>query len=443
MVLKLHLLQSRLLMILWLKIQKEKRILRRQELQELRKLQRDEQRQQAALSLKLSAQQEALMHRIKQDEQELARRYDHELDGMERTHKAQIEAMEKNHDAKRAELVSITQKEHDRERRAFNDELKQSYKQMKQELQTLPKKERKEVGASRKLQWEANFKKQEETFNEAQVVDMRTKLYRLAEEQRRDAAATEKICLLKKQDLHRARESEIWKLEEKHLQERYQVSKQQVKDQFHLQRQQLVLRHDKEEEQMQRHSRRMEDEMIARQRQERLRLPKIQQKEAKVRMSMFKKSLRISSVYQEVSNVSVSHKDKVKQFSLSESKRQRQEKSNLAQKHSNQQRELAARCEMHMKELQQLQNEKRRLLVERESEKIKNLDEQFQLEIKLWREQLRPRKQQLEQNFARDLEQQRRFYNGDVNDKQQETATNVTSQDNDEQGAAEDEGTTT
>lgn len=42
-----------------------------------------------------------------------------------------------------------------------------------------------------------------------------------------------------------ARESELWKMEEKHLQERHQVSKQQIKDQFHLQRQQLVLRHDK------------------------------------------------------------------------------------------------------------------------------------------------------------------------------------------------------
>jgi len=34
-------------------------------------------------------------------------------------------------------------------------------------------------------------------------------------------------------------------LEERHLQERYQTCKQQVKDQFHLQRHQLVLRHDK------------------------------------------------------------------------------------------------------------------------------------------------------------------------------------------------------
>lgn len=62
---------------------------------------------------------------------------------------------------------------------------------------------------------------------------------------------------------------------------------------------------------MLRHSRRVEDEMVARQRRERIRLPKIQQKEAKIRMNMFKKSLRISSVYQDPLQ-SVSQKDKIK-----------------------------------------------------------------------------------------------------------------------------------
>lgn len=73
---------------------------------------------------------------------------------------------------------------------------------------------------------------------------------------------------------------------------------------------------------MQRHSRRMEDEMVARQRQERIRLPKNQQKEAKIRMSMFKQSLRISSVYQDTAHLSatVSNKDKIKQVRIETSR---------------------------------------------------------------------------------------------------------------------------
>ena len=42
-----------------------------------------------------------------------------------------------------------------------------------------------------------------------------------------------------------ARECDIWKMEEKHLHERHQTAKQQIKDQYHLQRHQLVTRHDK------------------------------------------------------------------------------------------------------------------------------------------------------------------------------------------------------
>ena len=44
---------------------------------------------------------------------------------------------------------------------------------------------------------------------------------------------------------------------------------------------------------MTRHNKRMEEELLARQRQEKLRLPKIQRIEGKTRMTMFKKSLKI------------------------------------------------------------------------------------------------------------------------------------------------------
>ena len=56
---------------------------------------------------------------------------------------------------------------------------------------------------------------------------------------------------------------------------------------------------------MNRHASRTDDEMMQRHRQERMRLPKIQQKDAKIRMLQFKKSLRISSVYQQRDSVDV------------------------------------------------------------------------------------------------------------------------------------------
>lgn len=50
-----------------------------------------------------------------------------------------------------------------------------------------------------------------------------------------------------------------------------------------------------ETEQMQRYNQRLIEELKNKQTQERARLPKIQRSEAKTRMAMFKKSLRINS----------------------------------------------------------------------------------------------------------------------------------------------------
>ena len=44
-------------------------------------------------------------------------------------------------------------------------------------------------------------------------------------------------------------------------------------------------------------------------------------------------------------------------------------------------------------ELKQIQNEKRRLLVETETDKLKSLDESFKRKFDHWRDKLEPRKQ--------------------------------------------------
>lgn len=46
-------------------------------------------------------------------------------------------------------------------------------------------------------------------------------------------------------DLSTAREAGMWDLEERHLQEKHQLFKQQLKDQYFMQRHQLLKRHEK------------------------------------------------------------------------------------------------------------------------------------------------------------------------------------------------------
>uniref|UniRef100_H2Y589 Protein kinase domain-containing protein n=1 Tax=Ciona savignyi TaxID=51511 RepID=H2Y589_CIOSA len=363
--------------------QKEKR------LQELRKLQRDEQRQLAALSAKLMSQMEQMTVKFEQ-EMSRDRKYVVETDQMERAQKSQIEKLEQNQEHSRKDLITSLKKEQDKERKVFFESLKMKQKELKAELDRMPKQQRKEMTRRRKEELELHQRNQEKAFFERQSEKLRMNVREMTDNHKRDIAATEKHCLLQKQDLLRSRECDIWKIEEGHLHERYQTTKQQIKDQFHLQRHQLVLRHDKEQEQMHRHNKRMKEELLSRQQQERVRLPKIQRTEGKARMSMFKRSIRIQSTYE--GRTQQSEKDKIKQFTVAETKRQKSERIKLQIKHEAQIKEMDARIEANLRELTQLQNEKRRIVVEHEDLKIKDLDESFQEEVRMWKEQLKPRK---------------------------------------------------
>ncbi|XP_078484657.1 serine/threonine-protein kinase 10 isoform X4 [Ciona intestinalis] len=390
--------------------QKEKRVLRRQELQELRKLQRDEQRQIATLNTKLSSQLEQMTIKFEQEMANLKRKYVMEMDQMERGQKSQIEKLEQNQEHNRKELISMLKKEQDKERKQFFESLKMQQKELKFELERLPKQQRKEMSRRRKEELEVKHQNEEKLFFEGQTEKLRMGVRQMTETHKRDIAATEKVCLLKKQDLQRSRECDIWKIEESHLHERYQTTKQQIKDQYHLQRHQLVIRHDKEQEQMQRHNKRSREELISHQQQEKVRLPKIQRSEGKARMSMFKRSLRIQSTYE--GKAAVNEREKIKQFTVTETKRMKAEKLKQHLKHETQLKELDARSEANMRELMQLQNEKRRMVVDHEELKIKELDEGFQEEMKMWKEQLKPRKKRLEDTFTQQLEEQKKFFNG-------------------------------
>ncbi|XP_010767634.1 STE20-like serine/threonine-protein kinase [Notothenia coriiceps] len=247
---------------------------------------------------------------------------------------------------------------------------------------------------------------QEQEFLQKQQQDLDSDLKKIIQQHKHELATIERDCLNHKQQLLRAREAAMWELEERHLQEKHQLFKQQLKDQYFMQRHQLLKRHEKEMEQMQRYNQRLIEEMKNKQTQERTRLPKIQRSEAKTRMAMFKKSLRITGA----SITPEQEREKVKQFAAQEEKRQKNERLHQHQKHENQMRDLQLQCDANIRELQQMQNEKCHLLIEHETQKLKELDEEHSMELKEWREKLRPRKKALEEEFARKLQEQEVFF---------------------------------
>ncbi|XP_035812381.2 STE20-like serine/threonine-protein kinase isoform X3 [Amphiprion ocellaris] len=378
----------------------EMRFLRRQELRELRLLQKEEQRAQQQLSNKLQQQREQIYRRFEQETTAKKRQYDQEVENLEKKQKQTIERLEQDHTSRLRDEAKRIKADQDKELSKFQNMLKNRKKEAVAQVMI----------QSFQLSSCALFNAQmqdEQEFLQKQQQELDGALKKIIQQHKVEIATIERDCLNHKQQLMRAREAAMWELEERHLQEKHQQLKQQLKDQYFMQRHQLLKRHEKEMEQMQRYNQRLIEEMKNKQTQERVRLPKIQRSDAKTRMAMFKKSLRITAT---ASVTPEQEREKIKQFAAQEEKRQKNERLHQHQKHENQMRDLQLQCDSNIRELQQLQNEKCHLLIEHETQKLKELDEEHSQEIKEWREKLRPRKKALEEEFTRKLQEQEVFF---------------------------------
>ncbi|XP_037321961.2 STE20-like serine/threonine-protein kinase isoform X2 [Pungitius pungitius] len=378
----------------------ELRFLRRQELRELRLLQKEEQRAQQQLSNKLQQQREQIFRRFEQETAAKKRQYDQEVENLEKKQKQTIERLEQDHTSRLRDEAKRIKADQDKELSKFQNMLKNRKKEAVAQVMI----------QSFQLSSCALFNAQmqdEQEFLQKQQQELDGALKKIIQQHKLEITTIERDCLNHKQQLMRAREAAMWELEERHLQEKHQQLKQQLKDQYFLQRHQLLKRHEKEMEQMHRYNQRMFEEMKNKQTQERVRLPKIQRSEAKTRMAMFKKSIRITAT---ATFTPEQERERVKQFASQEDKRQKNERLHQHQKHENQMRDLQLQCDSNIRELQQLQNEKCHLLIEHETQKLKELDEEHSQEIKEWREKLRPRKKALEDEFTRKLQEQEVFF---------------------------------
>ncbi|KAK2828114.1 hypothetical protein Q5P01_019148 [Channa striata] len=383
----------------------EMRFLRRQELRDLRLLQKEEHRAQATLNTKLEMQRDQMQRRFDQEMNTKKKYYDVELENLEKHHKQTIEKMEAEHNVKLKEETKRIKAEQERETQRFQEQLKLHKKEVKQSVDKLPRNQRKDALKQRMNQYQDMKIREEEKFLNAQKTHLDSTQKKIISNNKREITEMERNCLNKKHQLIRDREATIWDMEEKNLYERHQLLKQQLKDQYFQQRHQLLKKHEKELEQMQCYNQRMTEILKVRQQQEKHRMPKIQRSEAKTRMTMFKKSLRINS-----SGNNSEDREKIKQFSLQEEKRQKAERLHQQQKHESQMREMLGQCESNMRELQQLQNEKCHLLVENETQRLKQLDEQHNQLMKEWRDQLKPRKQALEDELSMKKREMEAFF---------------------------------
>ncbi|XP_032869932.1 STE20-like serine/threonine-protein kinase [Amblyraja radiata] len=341
---------------------------RRQELRELRLLQKEEQRAQTQLDLKLQQQREQMFRQIELEMMNKKQYYDQEIENMERNCRQTIDRLE-------MEYTNLLQNEAKRLKAEQAKELTKQRRTMKD-------------------------KKQEQEFIQKQQQKLNEALQKIVQQRKSKIASTDFERLMKVQQLKRDREGVVWDVEQRHLNEKYYLFKQQVKEQFSLQRLQLMKRHEKNKERMSHDHHCLMEDLKSQQAQERARLPKMQRNEAKTRLNMFKQSLKNRAIG------SVEQRELIKQFMAQEEARQKAEKQHQQQIHEAHVKDRLKQCENNYIELQQLQNEKLHLLVDCEKEKLTALDEEHTMELKEWNDRLTSRKEILEEELARKRTQQ-------------------------------------
>ncbi|XP_015185018.1 PREDICTED: serine/threonine-protein kinase 10 isoform X3 [Polistes dominula] len=378
-------------------------IFRKQELRELKMLQKSEQKQFQDLSQKSQFNKDQQEKRFEQERQLLERGAEGDLETLARQQRQQIERAEAQQEADLRLASKKIRSEQERELKQFREGLKQELRLLKQEVDLMPKEKRKGAFKVRKEKLEAEHEEREKLFLEKLNESHEMSLRRLSDSHREKIALMERQFLQQKQQMMRAREAAIWELEERQIHERQQLLKRQLKDIFFLQRHQMLIRHEKELEQMKRMNQRKEDELIKRQTVERRNLPKRIRNEMKAREMMFRESMRIS-MSSAIASDPEAEREKLKKFQENEKKRYRAEQQRFELKHSRQLEEVRAQSDATIKELEQLQNEKRKMLMEHETLKLKEQEETYSKELREWKAQLKPRKQKIEAELATEME---------------------------------------
>jgi len=175
----------------------------------------------------------------------------------------------------------------------------------------------------------------------------------------------------------------------------------------------MLIRHEKELEQMKRMNIRKDEEMQKRQGVEKRSLPKRIRSEMKAREMMFRESVRISMATNPNPDTEY-ERNRLKKFQENDKKRYRNETLAFEMKQQRQLEELRIANDTTIRELEQLQNEKRttlvifllnyvnynnliftigKMLMEHETTKLKEQEELYARELREWKAHLKPRKQ--------------------------------------------------
>ncbi|CAG9538545.1 unnamed protein product [Cercopithifilaria johnstoni] len=380
--------------------------LRKQQLHELRRLQREEARQQRELNAKAEALRNEQIKRFAADKENIYKKTDIELQMLARTQKRQLKECEEIHNEDMKQSLKRMQSDQERELRMFREQLKQEQRDLKMEIDTLPKSQRKDCYRVRKEQLDGDQQKREMNFVAEQQCEQAARMTRVQLDHKMKILHIEKNFQQQKHAVLRSREASEWDLEEKQLAERHHLNKQELKDRFYLQRTQMLARHQRELDHMRRVNEMDEEEQIRLYASFKKRLPKDFRTESKTRIAMFKESLRISCQKDDPATLN----EKIRAFEEKEKQRIRNALEEHDTKYARKLRELKEKNATAIRELEEIHSEKRKMLLEAEENKMEMYEKEYEQVIADWKAGLPIRKQALEAEFTRELDEVEAFY---------------------------------
>ncbi|KAH7731987.1 Protein GCK-4 [Aphelenchoides avenae] len=383
--------------------------LRRKEMQELKRMQREEARQQNELTTRAEQQREQQERRFIQEKQAVQRTFESDIDGLSRAQKRKIEDLERSQEDELKSLMKRIRNDQDKEIRLFQESLRQEQKMLKHEVDMLPKAQRKDVMRVRKDHLDKMQYNKEADFI-VQLDNTREHLLsRTQENHREKMKLVERQFLEQKHQMERSMESALWELEERQLSERHALLSQQFRDVFHLQRTHMLARHQKELEHIRKINQANEENMLRALAADRKRLPKALRNESKTRTLMFKESLRVDLPGEGMEKWA----QKIHDFEQKEKRRIQQKLDEYDAKCNRRVAQLVEQNQNIVKELEEIHNEKRKMLMDNEHSKMAEYESEYRQLLADWQSSLPQRKAGLEQKFTDELARQERFYSSD------------------------------
>eukprot|EP00051_Salpingoeca_urceolata_P005131 m.70592 g.70592 ORF g.70592 m.70592 type:complete len:855 (-) comp14077_c0_seq3:55-2619(-) len=375
--------------------QKRLALFRKQQLRETKRLQRDEQKECAEFIHKLKSDRDKSDESQKQEVQAYERNWEKQLVSRQKESKAKIEALERKQTSAEASQTKSFKAAQAKDLKTFKATLATEAKTLRTRNPSVSKRDLSDL----KGELSQQHSSQETDFVKQQETDFQDLVSKIKQAHKQEMLALE-MELLKEEQLHvTKKQMQLYELGQRHILEKQQMLKQQLKATFLMQKHQMHYRHENEGDQLRKFQEKKLADLHKQYAAERKILPKRQRAESSARKKALKKQVSKGDL-----------RSAMAEFESVEAKRSKAERSQMEESFQITVETLERSIEQEMEELRQMQNTKKQLLISTEAVKLKELEQRHAEEVRDYRETLPSIKADLESSFQDQKNRLFKFY---------------------------------